>query len=52
VAFPDDSYAIRVNGDADPGDIDREVCAAVLAGKDATGFDRFPVPTIKPEDPL
>ena len=43
---------IRMNGDPDPGEVDRQEGPAVLAGKDATGLDRLPVPPIEPKDPV
>ena len=39
-----------MNGDPDPGEVDRQEGPAVLAGEDTAGFDRLPVPTIKAED--
>ena len=52
VAFPNNGRAIRMNGDPDPGEVDREVCAPVLAGKDTAGLDGLSGPTIKPENPV
>ena len=52
MTFPNNSRTIRMHGDSNSGDIDRQEGAAVLAGKDAFGFDGLPVPAIKPEDPV
>jgi hypothetical protein len=52
MAFPNDGCAVRMNGDPDPGDIDRHECAPIFAGKDAFGFDGLPIPAVKPEDPV
>ena len=52
MAFPDDGCALRLHGDADPGDIDGEESALVFAGKDAFGFDGLPAPAVKAEDPV
>ena len=52
MAFPNDSCAIGMHGDPNPCDVDREEGAAVLAGKDAFGFDRLPAPAVKPKDPV
>ena len=35
-----------------PGEVDRQECAPIFAGKNATGLDRLPVPAIEPEDPV
>jgi hypothetical protein len=50
MAFPNDGRTIRMHGDPDPGEVDRQECAPVLAGKDTTGLDRLPVPAVEPED--
>src|SRR5450756_242633 len=52
MTFAYDCCAIRMNRDPDSGDIDRHEGPAVLAGMDATGLNRLPVPTIKTEDPV
>jgi hypothetical protein len=52
VAFPNDGRAIRMNGDPDPGEVDRQECAPIFAGNDATGLNCLTAPTIKPEDPI
>ena len=52
MALPDDGCAVRLHGDPDPGDIDGEEGAAVLAGQDAFGFDGLPAPAVKAEDPV
>ena len=52
MAFPNDGCPVRMHGDAHPGDIDRQEGAAVLAGKDAFGFNRLPAPAVKAEDPV
>ena len=52
MALLNDGRAICMNSDPNSRDIDRQEGAAVLAGKDATGFDRLPVPAVKPEDPV
>ena len=52
MAFSDDGRAIRMHGDPNSGDIDRQEGAAVLTGKYAFGFNGLPVPAIKPEDPV
>ena len=52
MAFADDGCAVGMHGDPHPGDIDRQEGAAVLAGKDAFGFDRLPVPAVEAEDPV
>ena len=58
VAFPgamalaDDGRAVCMHGEPDPGCIDGEEGATVLAGKDAFGFNRLPIPAVKAEDPI
>ena len=52
MAFPNDGRAISMHGDSNSGDIDHQEGPAVLAGKGAFGFDRFPIPAIKPKDPI
>jgi hypothetical protein len=52
MALTNDGCTIRMHGDPDPGEVDRQEGPAVLAGKDATGLDRLPVPPIEPEDPV
>ena len=52
MAFPNDGCAVCMNGDPDPGEVDRQECAPIFAGKDATGFDGLPVPAVKPKDPV
>ena len=52
MAFPNNGCPIRMHGDPDPGDVDRQEGAAVLPGQDAFGFDGLSVPAVKPEDPV
>ena len=52
MAFPNDGRAIGVNRDPYSCDIDRQEAPAVLARKDALGFDRLPAPAVKAEDPV
>ena len=52
MALANDGCTIRMHGDPHPGDIDREECAAVFAGKHAFGLDGLPVPAVKAEDPV
>ena len=52
MAFSNDSSAIGMHGDPNSCDVDRQECAAVLAGKDAFGLDRLPAPAVKPKDPV
>ena len=52
MAFTDDGCPVRMHGDPDPGDVDGQECAPVLAGKDAFGFDGLPAPAVKAEDPV
>src|SRR5450759_2289286 len=52
MALTNDGCAIRMHGDPDPGEVDRQEGPAVLAGEDTAGFDRLPVPTIEPKDPV
>ena len=52
MALPNNGRAIRMHGDPDPGEIDRQEGPAVLAGEDTAGFDRLPVPTVKSENPV
>ena len=52
VALTNNGHTVRMNGDPHPGDIDRQECASIFAGKNAFGFDGFPVPAVKAEDPV
>ena len=52
VAFPDDGGAIGLNGDAHPGDIDRDVSPTVFSGEYAFGFDGLSAPAIEAKDPV
>jgi hypothetical protein len=52
MALPDDGRAIRLHGHPHPGEIDGKEGAPVLAGQHAAGFQRFPAPAIKAEDPV
>ena len=52
MAFPNDGRAIRMHGDPDPGDVDRQEGPAVFAGKHTAGLDRLPIPPVEPEDPI
>ena len=52
MALTNDGRAIGMHGDPNSCDIDRQEGPTVLAGKDAFGFDRLPVPAIEPEDPV
>src|SRR5450759_3088633 len=52
MAFPNNGRAIRMNGDPDPGEVDRQECAPIFAGKHTAGLDRLPVPAIESEDPV
>src|SRR5690606_224232 len=45
-----DGGAIRLHRDPDPGKIYSEKIAAILAGKNATGFDCFAAPSIETEN--
>ena len=52
MAFTNDGCPIRLDSNPDSGDVDRQEAPAVLAGKDATGLNRLPVPTVKSENPV
>ena len=52
MALTNNGRATRMHRDSNPGDIDRQEGPTVLAGKDATGLDRLPVPAIEPKDPV
>ena len=52
MAFPNNGCAICLNGDADPGDVDRQKDTPIFTGQDATGFDGLSGPTVKPENPV
>jgi len=52
MAFPNDGRAIRMNGDPDPGDVDRQEGSPVLTAKHTARLDGLPVPTIKSENPV
>ena len=52
MTFANDGCAIRVHRDAHLGDVNGKERAATFTGKDAAGFQCFPVPAIKTEDPI
>src|SRR5665811_1917286 len=52
MALPNYGRAVRMHGYPDPGEVDRQEAPPVLAGKDATGLNRLPVPPVKSEDPV
>ena len=50
MAFADDGCPVRMHGDADPRDIDRQETAPVFAGQHTAGIQGFPAPAIEAKD--
>lgn len=52
MTFPDNCCAVRMDRYPDTGRVDRKKRSSIFARKYATGLDRFPIPAVKPENPI
>jgi hypothetical protein len=52
MALANDGRAIRMQSDANAGEVNRQKSAAVLPRQHTAGFEGFPAPAIKAKDPI